>query len=145
MKIIKNKYTYGRTSVYNLNYHFVWCTKYRNKPLPPDVADDLKKILYEIANEKGFVITQMEVGLDDHIHVMVSAHPKHSVTTLASWLKGISARRLLALHPELKKMYWKSNDRHVWTNSYFVESIGFTNQEAVSNYIKKQKRGDSNA
>ncbi|MCH5396698.1 IS200/IS605 family transposase, partial [Limosilactobacillus fermentum] len=25
--------TYGRTSVYNLNYHLIWGTKYRNKVL----------------------------------------------------------------------------------------------------------------
>lgn len=142
MKITSNQYTYGRTSVYNLNYHFVWCTKYRNKALSKSVSEDLKQILYDIADEKGFSITQMEIGLDDHIHIMASAHPKYSVTTLISWLKGISARRLLTLHPELKDMYWKSNDRHLWTNSYFVESIGFSNQEVVANYIKNQKRGE---
>ncbi|WP_373842710.1 transposase, partial [Limosilactobacillus sp.] len=45
-----NKLTYGRTSVYNLNYHLIWGTKYRNKVLKGHVETVLKRILYEIAS-----------------------------------------------------------------------------------------------
>lgn len=48
------KLTHGRTSVYNLNYHIIWGTKYRNKVLNGKVEIDLKEILLNIAKEKGF-------------------------------------------------------------------------------------------
>lgn len=135
-----NRFTYGRTSVFNLNYHIIWGTKYRNKVLKGEVEIDLKKLLYEIANEYGFTIDHMEIGLDDHIHLLVNAPPKLSVTNIVRWLKGISARKLFQLHPELKNYYWKlERERQLWSPSYFVESIGTTNQDAVAKYIDDQR------
>jgi putative transposase len=127
--------TYGRTSVYNLNYHIVWGTKYRNKVLCGQIETDLKDMLYQIAKENGFTIEHLEIGLDDHVHLLVSAPPKLSVTTIVGCLKGTSAYRLFRMHPELKQFYWKHADRHMWTNSYFVESIGASNEQAVAKYI----------
>ena len=86
-----NRLTYGRTSVYNLNYHLIWGTKYRNKVLKGHVEIVLKRTLYEIASKYGFTIAHMEIGKDDHIHLLVSAPPKLSVTNIVRWLKGISA------------------------------------------------------
>lgn len=79
--------TYGRTSVYNLNYHLIWGTKYRNKVLKGHVEEVLKHLLYDIASKYGFMIAHMEIGKDDHIHLLVSAPPKLSVTNIMRWLK----------------------------------------------------------
>lgn len=136
----ENKLTHGRTSVYHLSYHIVWGTKYRNKVLNGKVEEDLKGILFQIAKDKEFQITHMEIGLDDHIHLLISTPPKLSVTSIVKWLKGISARQLFVLHPELKTAYWKPIDRHLWSPSYFVESIGITNREAVETYIENQRK-----
>ena len=119
--------TYGRTCVYNLNYHIVCGTKYRNKILTEQIEKDLKSLMYQIAEEKGFTIEHLEIGLDDHVHLLVSAPPKLSVTTIVSCLKGTSAFRLFRMHPELKSFYWKKEDRHLWSPSYYVESIGVSN------------------
>lgn len=135
---------HGRTSVYNLNYNIIWGTKYRNKVLKGQVEEDLKKILLQIAKEHEFSIAHMEVGLDDHIHLLVSAPPKLSVTNIVRWLKGISARLLFQMHPELRTSYWKTIDRHLWSPSYFVESIGTTNQDAVAKYIDDQRKKEVN-
>ena len=132
--------TYGRTCVYNLNYHIVWGTKYRNKVLNGNIEADLKSLMYQIAEEKGFTIEHLEIGLDDHVHMLVSAPPKLSVTTIVSYLKGTSAFRLFRMHPELKSFYWKKEDRHLWSPSYYVESIGTTNQQAVAKYIDDQRK-----
>lgn len=135
-----NRLTHGRTCVYNLNYHIIWGTKYRNKVLTPEIEDEVKQLMYDIAEEKGFTIKHLEIGLDDHVHLMVSAPPKLSVTTIVSCLKGTSAFRLFRLHPELKKFYWKKEDRHLWSPSYFVESIGASNEKAVAKYIDDQRK-----
>jgi putative transposase len=131
--------TYGRTSVYNLNYHLIWGTKYRNKVLKGNVEVTLKRILYEVAEQYGFSIDHMEIGKDDHIHLLVSSPPKLSVTNIMRWLKGISARQLFTECPELNTSYWKKEGRHLWSPSYYVESIGTTNQAAVAKYIDEQR------
>ena len=132
--------THGRTCVYNINYHIVWGTKYRNKVLNDKIEDELKQLLYQIAEEKGFTISHLEIGLDDHVHLLISAPPKLSVTTIVSCLKGTSAFRLFRKHPELKKFYWSKEDRHLWSSSYYVETIGTTNQNAVAKYIDDQRK-----
>jgi putative transposase len=132
--------THGRTCVYNINYHIIWGTKYRNKVLNNKIEDELKQLLYQIAKEKGFTISHLEIGLDDHVHLLISAPPKLSVTTIVSCLKGTSAFRLFRKHPELKKFYWSKEDRHLWSPSYYVETIGTTNQNAVAKYIDDQRK-----
>ena len=132
--------TYGRTCVYNLNYHIVCGTKYRNKILTEQIEKDLKSLMYQIAEEKGFTIEHLEIGLDDHVHLLVSSPPKLSVTTIVSCLKGTSAFRLFRMHPELKSFYWKKEDRHLWSPSYYVESIGASNEKAVAKYIDDQRK-----
>lgn len=138
-----DRLTYGRTCVYNLNYHIVWGTKYRNKVLNDSVEADLIKLLYDIADEKGFIIKHVEIGLDDHVHMMVSAPPKISVSTIVKCLKGTSAFRLFRMHPELKQFYWKQADSHLWSPSYFVESIGASNEYAVAKYIDGQRKKEN--
>ena len=135
--------TYGRTCVYNLNYHIVCGTKYRNKILTEQIEKDLKSLMYQIAEEKGFTIEHLEIGLDDHVHLLVSAPPKLSVTTIVSCLKGTSAFRLFRMHPELKSFYWKKEDRHLWSPSYYVESIGASNEKAVAKYIDDQRKKEA--
>lgn len=103
------------------------------------MENEIKQLLMDIANENGFSIDHAEIGLDDHVHLLVAAPPKISVTVIVKCLKGTSAFRLFRLHPELKKYYWKSNDRHIWSPSYFVESIGTTNSDAVAKYIDEQR------
>ena len=133
---MNNKYIHGRTCVYNLNYHMVWCVKYRRKVLTPDIEKRLKQLLQEIANEKGFTLVDAKVGESDHVHCFVSAPPKLSVTDLARWLKGISGRHLLMEYPGLMEKLWKG---HLWNGSFFVESIGSTSEENILKYIERQK------
>ena len=139
MKRNNSKYTHGRTCVYNINYHIIWGTKYRNKWMTPALENEIKQLLIDIADENGFSIDHVEIGLDDHVHLLVAAPPKISVTVIVKCLKGVSSFRLFRLHPELKKFYWKDSDRHIWSPSYFVESIGTTNADAVAKYIDEQR------
>ena len=135
----ETKYTHGRTCVYNINYHIIWSTKYRNKWMTVTLEDEIKQILHDIASENGFCIEHLEIGLDDHVHLLISAPPKLSVTAMVKCLKGTSSFRLFRLHPELKRFCWSDKDRHIWSPSYFVESIGTTNSDAVAKYIDEQR------
>ena len=139
-----NGLTYGRTSVYNLNYHLIWGTKYRNKVLKGHVETVLKRTLYEIASKYGFSIAHMEIGKDDHIHLLVSAPPELSGTNIMRWLKEISAWQLFRECPELQTSHRKKQNRHLWSPSYYVESIGTVNEQAVAKYIDDQRRKEVN-
>ena len=70
--------------MYNLNYHIVWGTKYRNKVLTEQIKKDLKSLLYKIAEEKGFSIEHLEIGMNDHVHLLVYVPLKLSMTTIVS-------------------------------------------------------------
>ena len=47
----KNKLTHARTCVYNVNYHIVWSTKYRQKVLNSKIETRLKEILLSVAKD----------------------------------------------------------------------------------------------
>lgn len=81
----------------------------------------------------------MEIGKDDNIHILVTAPPKLSAPNIVRWLKGISARQLFVECRKLQRSYWKRESRHLWCPSYYVESIGTTNQDAVAKYIDDQR------
>jgi len=135
-----NRLTYGRTSVYNLNYHLIWGTKYRQKVLTGHVEEIFKRLVNEIADQYGFEIAHLEIGKDDHVHLLVSAPPKLSVTNIVRWLKGITAFQLFRQCPELQTHDWQQKDRHLWSPGYYVESIGAVNEQAVAKYIDDQRK-----
>ena len=131
-----NKYTHGRTCVYNINYHIVWCVKYRRKVLSQKISERLYELCHEIAKAKDFTVVEVKVGENDHVHCFVSAPPKISITQIVKYLKGISGNRLLEEFPELRKSLWKG---HLWNGSYFVETIGSTSEDNIRRYIERQK------
>lgn len=79
---MKNKYTHARTCVYNINYHIVWCVKYRRKVLSHKISSRLYEIINSVAAEKGFSVIECKTGDNDHVHCFVSAPPKLSVTQI---------------------------------------------------------------
>lgn len=133
---MENKYTHARTCVYNINYHIVWCVKYRRKVLSADISNKLIELLKAVGNEKGFSVVECKVGENDHVHCFVSAPPKISVTQIVKYLKGISGNQLFREYPQLRKSLWKGQ---LWNGSYFCETIGSTSEENILRYIERQK------
>ena len=132
---MKNKYTHARTCVYNINYHIVWCVKYRRKVLTAEISNRLYELINSIADEKGFYVAECKVGDNDHVHCFVSAPPKLSVTQIVKYLKGISGSTLLKEFQEIRKTLWKGK---LWNGSYFCETIGSTSEENILRYIERQ-------
>ena len=133
---MENKYTHARICVYNINYHIVWCVKYRRKVLSADISNRLIELLKAVGNEKGFSVVECKVGENDHVHCFVSAPPKISVTQIVKYLKGISGNQLFREYPQLRKSLWKGQ---LWNGSYFCETIGSTSEENILRYIERQK------
>ena len=71
---IKQDLTHGRGYVYSLQYHLVWCTKYRRKVLTKGADEECRALLLSLAEEYRFRILAMEV-MPDHIHLLIDASP----------------------------------------------------------------------
>ncbi|MFB5673822.1 IS200/IS605 family transposase [Paenibacillus terreus] len=125
----------GRGYVYALEYHIVWCVKYRHRVLTDEVDARLKEILLQVASDYNFTISEMETD-QDHIHVLVECTPQHSIPNMVKVLKGISARLLFKEFPQLKKKLWGG---HLWNPSYFVATVSEHTEEQIRKYIQDQK------
>ena len=127
---------YGRGYVYSIQYHIVWCVKYRRRVLLGEVEKDLKKAMIEIAGNYGVNIVEMETD-QDHIHLLVECTPQHYIPDILKTLKGVSARRLFQLHPEIKQKLWGG---HLWNPSYFVATASEDTETQIRTYIQSQQQ-----
>lgn len=131
---------HGRGYVYiqfnSIQYHIVWCVKYRHKILSNKIESRLKEISDKIANDNGFKIITVNGDLD-HIHLLIECTPQHYIPDIIKALKGVSARLLMKEYGnELKKKLW---DGHLWNPSYFIATVSENTEQQIKNYIKSQK------
>ena len=127
---------HGRGYIYCIQYHIVWCVKYRYKVIHGKVEIRLKEILNKIALDNNFIIEVMESDLD-HIHLLIECTPQHYIPDMIKSLKGVSARLLLKEYgATLKKRLWGG---HLWNPSYFIATVSENTEEQIRNYIKTQK------
>ena len=68
------EYRYGSHTVFNIEYHFVWVTKYRYKVLSGEVALRVKELVRQSCEALEINIISGVVS-KDHVHVFVSAPP----------------------------------------------------------------------
>lgn len=123
----------GNSCIYNINYHIVFCPKYRKKVLKASILEDMKTIFESVAQGNDWRIIELNI-LQDHIHIFISTHPKNSPTEIVKKLKGISARLLFKKYPEFKKKeYW---GKHLWSEGYYVGTAGVVTSEAIQKYIQ---------
>lgn len=126
--------------VYRLMYHFVWIPKYRHKVFEEPYRSELKVIIEKIAYDYDIDIVELEIPVD-HIHMVIRSEPKISPSNIMQIIKSISARKFFKLRPEIKKKYFWGGK--LWTQSYFVETIGNANEEVIRAYVQNQL-GDMN-
>ena len=123
---------HNTTSVVNINYHIIWCPKYRRKVLVGEVETRLKELLPELAEESGCTIDIMEV-MPDHIHIFLKGNPTIPIHLIVKNLKGKSSSILRQEFPYLKKRL-----PCLWTRSYYCETIGCINEETIKEYIENE-------
>lgn len=126
---------YSRTSVYSLQYHLIIVTKYRRDVLIGSVKQELEALLRSLADQFDMQIEEMKI-MSDHVHMLVDASPKHSISSIMKGLKGVSARMLFMHHPEIKQKLWGG---HLWQPSYFAVTVSERSEEQIRHYIQHQK------
>ena len=127
------QYKSNKNVVYACQYHVVWCPKYRRKVLVNGVDERLKVIIQEVILELNAELLEMEI-MDDHVHLLVSVDPQFGIHKLVKRIKGVSSKNLREEFPWLK-----SKIPALWTNSYFVSTVGGATLEVVKKYIEDQK------
>jgi putative transposase len=120
-------------TVYNVNDHFVWCPKCRQAILEP-IEDSLEASFRDVCNEYDYEILSLHIS-PDHVHLFLSAHPKHAPSEIVRTVKSITARRMWEQHePFLKKYLWGGG---FWEESYYVGTAGDVSTDTIEQYIER--------
>lgn len=131
--------SYRRTSttVSKLNYHFVFCPRYRRKIFLIDGLEArFKELVNQICEQNDIVVLTMECHVD-HCHLFVNMPPKLSPADFMRIMKANTTATLRREFPVLRQPT-------LWTRSYFVSTAGDVSSETIERYIATQKtRGDS--
>ena len=127
--------THGRGYVYSLQYHIVWCTKYRKPVFSGQIEVDVKRYLLKTCADLKINVLAMEL-MPDHVHLLADCKPQLCLSDAIKVLKGNTARWLFLTHPEIKKSLWGG---HLWNPSYFVATVSDRTREHVEAYINSQK------
>ncbi|MBC8015110.1 MAG: IS200/IS605 family transposase [Sporomusaceae bacterium] len=127
------KYKSKNNIVYSCKYHVVWCPKYRRKVLTGKIEVRLKELIQEICLELQCDLIELEL-MPDHVHLSVDVDPQFGIHKLIKNLKGKSSRILRKEFPVLTTKL-----PTLWTNSYFVSTVGGAPLEVIKQYIENQK------
>ena len=129
------EYRRGAHTVYDIQYHLVWVTKYRYAVLRGEVAERTRDVLRQVCLSRDIQIVTGHVSVD-HVHMLVACPPQLSPAKIAQYLKGVSSRKLQDEFPHLKKRYW---GQHLWARGYFCATVGVVTQEQIKAYIEKHE------
>jgi len=130
------EYKSNRNVVYSCKYHVVWCPKYRRKVLVDKISDRLKELIIQRCSEINAEIIEMEI-MPDHVHLLIEVDPQYGINQAIRSIKGFSSYALRKEFPSLKTRL-----PTLWTNSYFVSTVGGAPLEAVKQYIENQERSE---
>ena len=129
------EYRTGSHTVYDIEYHFVWTTKYRYHVLSGEVAERARELIRQSCMSRDIKIVRGHVS-KDHIHILVSCPPKLSPAKVMQYLKGRSSRKLQEEFPHLKKRYW---GQHLWARGYFCATVGAVTEDQIKEYIESHE------
>ena len=88
---MSEEYGKGPHTVYDIQYHVVWVTKYRYQILSGEVALRTRELIRQSCEARNITILSGHVSRD-HIHVHVSSPPELSPSKIAQYIKGRSSR-----------------------------------------------------
>jgi putative transposase len=127
------EYKHTKTTVSLLNYHFVFCPRYRRKIFNiPGVEKRFKETTIKCCEDRGYDILAMECH-HDHVHLFLSCVPTDSPADIMKHIKGASSHVLRDEFPVLSRMV------ALWTRSYFVSTAGNVSSDTIRRYVETQK------
>ena len=129
-----NEYRRTKTTVSFIQYHFVFCPRYRRKIfLNSQVEERFKTLVREICDELEIEILAMECD-QDHVHLFLNTLPTFSPTDIMAKIKGVTSKKLREEFPHLQHL------PSLWTRSYFVSTAENVSSETIKHYVENQKK-----
>ena len=109
--------------------HCVWSTKNRANIIPNSFRPEVLKHFRQNADEKNIYLDYINAH-ENHVHALINLGKQQNLATIMQYLKGessfwINSRKVLPYH-------------FSWQDDYFAVSIGQSQVERVSDYIKNQ-------
>ena len=130
---MENTYRRTATTVSMVNYHFVFCPRYRRKIFVIDGAEPLfKETVRQICEANDIEILALECQID-HCHLFVNAPPKLSPADIMAKVKGGTSKVLR------ENFLCFAYNKQLWTRSYFVSTAGEVSTATIQQYINTQK------
>ena len=128
-----NKFRSNKNVFFSCKYHVIFCPKYRRKVLVDGIDVRLKEIVSQVANDLRVDILELEV-LPDHVHILCDVDPQLGIHKFVRYVKGRSSRLLRQEFQQLRTRL-----PTLWTNSYFVATVGGAPLAVIKQYIENQK------
>jgi putative transposase len=130
---MKNQYRKTNTTISLVNYHFVFCPRYRRKIFQiPGLEERFKTLVQQKCKELDIEILAMECQID-HTHLFLNCPPTMGPSDVMHKLKGYTSRILREEYTVLSKM------PNLWTRSYFVSTAGNVSSQTIQTYVEMQK------
>jgi putative transposase len=129
----------GYHCAWDTHYHIVFPVKYRKALLSDGISEALKEISKRL--EESYALDIEQVGCDgDHIHLLVSFHPKYSIGQFVRLYKSITAKQIFLKFPDIKKQLWGGE---FWTDGYYAATVGERgNWKVVEQYVRNQGKNN---
>ena len=129
---MKQLYKKNHNICYSCKYHIIWCPKYRRNVLSTDIASRLKILLQEVIDKNNSELIELEI-VENHVHILLECDPQFGIHKLIKRMKGYSSKMLRQEFPKLKTQL-----PTLWTNSYFVSTVGGAPLSIIKQYIQNQ-------
>lgn len=127
------KYKSNHNVLYSCKYHVVWCPKYRRSVLINGVDTRLKELIIETCTLLKVELIEMEI-MPDHVHLLLEVDPQFGIHKAVKRIKGYSSKVLRSEFPWIR-----SRLPTLWSNSYFVSTVGGAPLSVIKQYIENQK------
>jgi len=118
-------------------YHVIFIPKYRRRTLYGVVRRELGEVFHRLAEHRGCKIEEGHI-MPDHVHMLISIPPKHSVSGTVGYIKGKSAIHVARHFLKKERNY---AGQRLWARGFFVDSVG-RDLEVIKTYIREQERED---
>jgi len=128
-------YRHGSHTVFEIQLHVVWVTKYRKRVLGGGVGERVRELIRQVCRDEEVEILTGHISRD-HVHLFVSIPPQLTISRFVQRVKGKSSYKLLQEFAHLRKTYW---GRHVWARGYFCCSSGNVADEVIEANIADQR------
>ncbi|BAZ20571.1 transposase [Kalymmatonema gypsitolerans NIES-4073] len=136
---MKTQLRKGAHAVFKIQFHIVFVTKYRKNVIDQAILAKLHEVFSRVCEKRKCELLEFN-GEENHVHLLVDAHPDNNTSQLISSLKSASSRIVRKEFEDyLKQFYWKKEDPSFWTDAYCVISAGGAPLEIVKEYIKSQE------